>query len=147
MLQPIYALSDLQFIGSRTLRAWFRGGSPNGQGNFAVVDVRESDFIGGHIKGCLHYPAGRFMETILELQEKLKAYDDVVFHCALSQVRGPSSSLKFLRSLNELPPLERAGFEHLNVWVLKGGFTEWQAEFGEDKEVTEDYQKDLWEFY
>lgn len=32
------------------------------------------------------------------------------------------------------------------VLVLKGGFTEWQEKYGEDKRLTEGYQKDIWEF-
>jgi hypothetical protein len=32
------------------------------------------------------------------------------------------------------------------VYVLRGGFTEWQEKYGEDKALTEAYQKDIWEF-
>ena len=32
------------------------------------------------------------------------------------------------------------------VYVLKGGFTEWQEKYGEDQKLTEGYQKDIWEF-
>lgn len=142
-----YSLSDIRFVSPSTLRSWFSNKSPNGNGNFAVVDVRESDFIGGHIKGCYHYPAASFNETLPELRSKLlqNNIDDVVFHCALSQVRGPKSTLKFLRSLELLSDDEKSEYANLKVWVLKGGFTAWQHEYGHDKLVTEGYQADLWE--
>lgn len=139
-----YSFSDLRFITPSTLRSWF---VPSSSRRFAIVDVRDSDFIGGHIKGCLHYPAGNFNETLPELRNKLIAshVQDVVFHCALSQVRGPKSALRFLRSIESLDADEKTKFAGLNVWVLDGGFTRWQLEYGDDTEVTEDYQKDLWE--
>lgn len=48
--------------------------------------------------------------------------------------------MKFLRSV----PI---GFlDDKNVWVLRGGFTQWQELYGEDDTVTEGYQKDIWKF-
>lgn len=143
----MYSLSDLRFVSSATLRSWFETGSPNGAGKFAVVDVRDLDFIGGHIKGCLHYQAGNFHETLPQLRKELreKKIDDVVFHCALSQVRGPKSTLMFLRSLDDLDDNDKSFFENLHVWVLKGGFTSWQRKYGNDEAVTEGFIKDLWE--
>lgn len=142
-----YSLSDLRFVSPSTLRTWFSSKSPSGAGKFAVVDVRDSDFVGGHIKGCYHYPAGNIHELLPELRKRLldEEIDDVVFHCALSQVRGPKSTLLFLRTLKDLPEEERRQFDDLNVWVLKGGFTSWQKKYGRDESVTEGFQPDLWE--
>lgn len=136
-----YNLSDIKYISAPTLRLWFDKGLPNG--TFAVVDVRDLDYIGGHIKGCIHIPANELEERLPELQKQLvdMGVNDVVFHCALSQVRGPSSTLKFLRA-------NAAGnndqLKVLRVYVLKGGFTRWQQEYGEDKLVTEDYDSQIW---
>ncbi|WPK22855.1 hypothetical protein PUMCH_000074 [Australozyma saopauloensis] len=143
----VYALSDLRFISPSTLRSWLARKSDPNHGRLAIVDVRDSDYFGGHIKGCYHYPAGNFHETLPELRQKLvdDKVQDVVFHCALSQVRGPKSALRFLRSIEELGAEEKKKFDGMNVCVLKGGFTSWQQEYGTDKEVTEDYVKDLWE--
>ena len=145
MKQP--SLTDLRFISPMTLRSWFTSSSPTGEGRFAVVDVRDSDFVGGHIKGCYHYAAGEIYETLPDLRRRLleNKINDVVFHCALSQVRGPKSTLAFLRSLQELPAEESEKFDGLNVWVLSGGFTAWQAQYGTDIDVTEGFQKDIWE--
>lgn len=123
-----------------------KGGST---GKFAIVDVRESDYVGGHIKGCIHIPAGNFQDFLQPLRQKLfdLNVNHVIFHCALSQSRGPSSTLKFLRSLNDLTDDKQIEFfNQLNVWVLEGGFTKWQQAYGTDTSVTEGYDKDIWEF-
>lgn len=138
-----FSLSDLQFVHSKVIRQWLESGSPTGSGKLAVVDVRDSDYVGGHIKGCWHYPAGNFHETLPELRQRLIDNDinDVVFHCALSQVRGPKSALRFLRFLEA----DDTNLDLIKVWVLQGGFTSWQRHYGEDTTVTEDYAKDLWQ--
>ncbi|EGV60656.1 Cdc25 phosphatase Ibp1 [Yamadazyma tenuis] len=141
-----YGIADLRFIKASTVYSWFKGGAP---GRFAVVDVRDSDYVGGHIKNCLHVPAANFHETLPALRQKLfdMKVQDVVFHCALSQVRGPSSTLKFLRSLEEIKdPQQIEFFSNLSVWVMQGGFTAWQQKYGEDESVTEAYDKEIWDF-
>lgn len=148
-MSKIYSISDLKLLKPNKLRNWFSNGSPTGLGKFAVVDVRESDYAGGHIKGCYHYPAGSFDNSIGELQKRLKKneIDDVVFHCMLSQARGPKATLKFLRSLSAIDdPEQKEFFDNMNVWVLQGGFSKWQEEYGEDADVTESYDKDIWKF-
>lgn len=75
-----------------------------------------------------------------DIIDSVKQSDDIVFHCALSQQRGPSAALKFLRSVKE------GELNGKSVWILKGGFTKWQELYGEDIDVTEDYQKDIWKF-
>lgn len=141
----LYSFSDLRFITPKVLKSWLAA-RPSGNTSLAIVDVRDSDYIGGHIKGCLHYPSGNFNETLPELRQKLidNQVKDVVFHCALSQVRGPKAALRFLRGLDSAPEDQKDKLSSLKVWVLEGGFTSWQHEYGSDPEVTEDYIKDLW---
>lgn len=80
----------------------------------------------------------------------------VVFHCMLSQQRGPSSALKFARALQaDRAKKEKTGdsdgsqgsadVSGPEVCVLEGGFGAWQARYGEDERLTEGYVKDLWE--
>lgn len=141
-----YSLSDLRYITPSTLRSWFSS-KLDTPPKYAIVDVRDSDYIGGHIKDCLHYPSRDFSETLPKLRQALveKQVEDVVFHCALSQVRGPKSALRFVRSIEALNEDDKAPFERMRVWVLQGGFTSWQQEYGNDTMVTEGYLKDLWE--
>jgi len=55
--------------------------------DFLVVDVRDDDYEGGNIKGCLNYPSRQFLLEVDGLVKKTKDVPLVIFHCALSQVR------------------------------------------------------------
>lgn len=55
--------------------------------DFLVVDVRDDDYTGGNIKGCLNQPSKDFLTTVDGLVKQTKEVPIVIFHCALSQVR------------------------------------------------------------
>ena len=57
---------------------------------FAIVDVRDDDYVGGHIPGTLNVPSRQFPLRVETLVDELKDKDAVVFTCALSQQRGPT---------------------------------------------------------
>lgn len=63
----------------------------------AVVDVRGDDYVGGHIKSSINIPSSSLDDRMPEIIETLGDKDIVVFHCALSQQRGPGAALKYLR--------------------------------------------------
>lgn len=142
MKQEPVSTNDLEYVSPEKLHLWLTDKNKR----VAVVDVRDDDFAGGHIKGCLHYPSSSLPEKLPELLPKLADYDEVVFHCALSQVRGPQAALRTLRSAAALPPQEFVPLEPVNILVLRGGFTEWQRLYGEDA-TTEAYAKDIWREY
>ena len=95
---------------------------------------------------------------------KLKDKDVVVFHCALSQVRGPKAALQYLRERERLVGLAGGGGKttaaegngeggkegeveektEQKVYVLEQGFVGWQEKFGEDSRLTEGYRKEIW---
>ncbi|KAF3917543.1 hypothetical protein AA313_de0201333 [Arthrobotrys entomopaga] len=124
----------------------------------AIIDVRDSDHIGGHIKSSQHHPSTTFSTTVHSLLPTLSSYDKVIFHCALSQQRGPSAALKYIRLKQELEERKRLAsseedellFKNVKgqkqeVYVLDGGFVEWQEKYGEDERLTEGWRKDVWE--
>ena len=116
-----------------------------------VVDVRDSDHIGGHIKSSKHIPAGTLDYAAPDLVRKLKNTEKVVFHCALSQQRGPSAALWYMRerqrlfgsdSIEDSVKLEEEGdgdgtttrdsagaVMKQEVYVLDGGFVHWQEKY------------------
>ncbi len=55
--------------------------------DYCVIDVRDDDYIGGHIKGAQNAPSNQFYVQVNDLVQKTKNVPIVVFHCALSQVR------------------------------------------------------------
>ncbi|KAK6515797.1 hypothetical protein TWF281_004387 [Arthrobotrys megalospora] len=127
----------------------------------AIVDVRDSDFIGGHLLGCLHRPSSTFSSRLDGLIEELKDHDKVIFHCALSQQRGPSAALKYIREKKSLEARKRVASSeedellyknvgkkvNQEVYVLDGGFVEWQEKYGNDERLTEGWRKEIWDSY
>ncbi|KAK9126595.1 hypothetical protein Scep_015441 [Stephania cephalantha] len=92
--------------------------------NIAIVDVRDDERnYDAHIAGSLHYASGTFLEKIPNLIQEVKGKDTLVFHCALSQVRGPSCARKLVKYLGEIK--EDSGIE--NVLVLEHGFNGWES--------------------
>lgn len=55
--------------------------------DFLVVDVRDDDYEGGNIKGCLNSPSRKFLLEVDGLIKETKEVPLIIFHCALSQVR------------------------------------------------------------
>lgn len=119
--------------------------------SLAVIDVRDSDYIGGHIVNGINAPTHTHDYRMPELVRTLKDKEVVVFHCALSQQRGPSSALRYLREKERLqsvndkvadPEKAEASIEGVKadatsdgegvvkngqtVYVLEGGFVKWQ---------------------
>lgn len=105
------------------------------------------DHIGGHIKSSRHVPS----ETVnyKDLARQLQGAEKVIFHCALSQQRGPNAALKYLRERERLfgadtsiraatndigdgETRERDGdgkVKKQEIYVLDGGFVKWQEKY------------------
>ncbi|CDK26034.1 unnamed protein product [Kuraishia capsulata CBS 1993] len=137
-------VADIKYLEPTTLRNWLRQGCSATGSKFLVVDVRDFDYVGGHIKNGRNLPANTLTKELPKLAEDVldKDYKDVVFHCALSQQRGPTAAMSFLRYLNKT----ETEIKGLTVWILRGGFTKWQELYGEDDSATEGYDKRIWEF-
>lgn len=63
----------------------------------AVIDVRDDDHVGGHINSSIHIPSSSLDHRIPEIVRTMAGKEIVVFHCALSQQRGPAATLRYLR--------------------------------------------------
>jgi rhodanese-related sulfurtransferase len=136
--------------------------------DLAIVDVRDSDYIGGHIRSCIHVPSGNLEWKLPELVRQLWTKKVVVFHCALSQQRGPSAAAKYARERERQQrqkymmedattdltvKIGGGAFVESNgpasqeqkVLILTGGFVEWQEKYGMNEALTEGYVPDIWE--
>ncbi|KAG7149875.1 CDC25-like phosphatase YCH1 [Verticillium longisporum] len=112
----------------------------------AVVDVRDDDYLGGHIKGGINMPSATLDVMMPTLVRRMQDKKTVVFHCALSQQRGPSAALKYLRERDQMLRRENpAELANQTVYVLDLGFSGWQQTYGEDERLTEGYSKELWQ--
>ena len=86
------------------------------------------------------------------LVRQLRDKKTVVFHCALSQQRGPGAALKYMRERERMFPRAKGGegggsgeTEEQKVYVLDRGFVGWQEVYADDERLTEGYRKELWE--
>ncbi|KAK4251370.1 Rhodanese-like domain-containing protein [Corynascus novoguineensis] len=134
-----------------------------GDPTIAVIDVRDDDYIGGHIKGSLNVPSHTLDAMLPTLVRQLQDKETVVFHCALSQQRGPSAALRYLRERERILGAIKAAAgpsssaeasdtsdettakKEQKVFVLDRGFVGWQEVYGTDERLTEGYRKELWE--
>ncbi|PAN52037.1 hypothetical protein GQ55_9G647900 [Panicum hallii var. hallii] len=89
----------------------------------SIVDVRDEErTYDGHIAGSHHYASDSFAERMPELAQATGAKETLVFHCALSKVRGPSCAQMFHDYLSEAK--EDSGIK--NIMVLERGFNGWE---------------------
>lgn len=99
------------------------------------------DHIGGHIRSSIWVPTSQLDTRLPELIRTLKDTKKVVFHCALSQQRGPSAALRYVRDRDRVQ-----ANTNQEVFVLDGGFVEWQERYG-NTSLTEAYVADIWASY
>ena len=109
----------------------------------AVIDVRGDDHVGGHIHGSTHVPSTSLDYKIPELVRKLSTLEIVVFHCALSQERGPRAARRYMEEREkkiaagalELGTVDgedkskSLGSEGQKIHVLDKGFVGWQEKY------------------
>lgn len=118
------------------------------------------DYIGGHIKNAQNFPSSTLDATMPTLIRQLEDKPTVIFHCALSQQRGPGAALRYIRERDRLRAAKAAKHRQNNsgeaqegqdqeveqtVYVLDRGFVGWQEAYGPDERLTEGYRKELWE--
>ncbi|GAA98838.1 uncharacterized protein L969DRAFT_95516 [Mixia osmundae IAM 14324] len=106
----------------------------------AIIDVRDSDYIGGHITGCIHSPSGSFESDVDKLVKKLKDVPVVIVHCALSQQRGPSCARRYAAAREATDSKSDQ-----DILVLRGGFTAFQAQYKDDPALVEGWSKEIWQ--
>jgi rhodanese-related sulfurtransferase len=76
------------------------------QKDYIIVDVRDDDYRGGNIKGAHNSPSAQFHDNVDKLVQDTKEVPTVIFHCMLSQQRGPKAarvrtSMEILEALTQ----------------------------------------------
>ena len=125
-----YTLANLPYISRDRLASLIRAKTPG----LSIIDVRDSDYVGGHILNSQNIPTQTHDYRMPELVRTLRDQDILVFHCALSQQRGPGSALRYLRERDRMNEkgeviVRKDGkdlSEGQKVFVLDGGFSKWQ---------------------
>lgn len=101
----------------------------------------------------MHVPSRTLDAMLPTIIRKLQDKKTIVFHCALSQQRGPGAALRYLRERDHIlgnkqkSTTDKDGADPVEqrVYVLDRGFVGWQEVYGKDERLTEGYRKDLWE--
>lgn len=108
--------------------------------DYLVVDVRDEDWVGGNIKGSRHVPSEKFLNEVDQLMKDTKGIPTVIFHCRLSQERGPKAAKVYEEMRNILHPSE-LGFE---ARVLRGGFYQFGETYKDNPKLVENWRDIVW---
>ncbi|KAF9217635.1 hypothetical protein CPC16_005716 [Podila verticillata] len=133
------------FVDSHVLEELLNDKTKVPRKDYLIIDVRDADYIGGHIPGCLNVPAHDLPDQLPQLIEEYKNVPQLFFHCALSQVRGPKAAKRWSQALNAAAasnPEATAPAQKINI--LRGGFGAWQRKHKDNKVLVEDYQEEYW---
>lgn len=104
------------------------------QKEVAVVDCRDDDFVGGHIKGAVNMEAEHFSEDAAVdqlIDTALAGKTRVVVHCMLSQQRGPRCAARLAQRLQD------RGMVQPSVLVMSGGWSKFVRLYGDNPELVE----------
>jgi Cdc25 family phosphatase len=130
----------VKYISGDDLSKIIKSGKRSGK-DYLVVDVRDSDFIGGNIPNCRNAPSATFSDKLDSLIRDTKSVPQVIFHCALSQSRGPKAAREYDDRRRQLQKDDDVSHD---VLILRGGFTDFQGKFKDDPELVEKWNKDIW---
>ncbi|KAJ8468892.1 hypothetical protein ONZ51_g9353 [Trametes cubensis] len=131
----------LKYISPDELAAIIKSDKVPGK-DYCVIDVRDDDWAGGNIKGAQNAPSSQFYVHVHDLVQKTKNVPMVVFHCALSQVRGPKAARIYAQARDQLEG-DGEDIPH-QVLILRGGFSDFQAKYKDDPELVENWSKEVW---
>ena len=114
-----------------------------------IVDVRDDDHIGGHIAGSVHFPSTSLYRQLTQLQRRCVDKDLVVFHCMLSQQRGPAAAAQFAQHMAQQHAQNNTPMPR--IAILEKGMTGWVSHLhgrhreGEDvRRLMEEYDAGTW---
>ncbi|KAI8824503.1 Rhodanese-like domain-containing protein [Fimicolochytrium jonesii] len=136
--------SSPKYIDADSLAALLRDPTLQIGKDFVVVDVRGDDFANGNIRGAVNVPSHEFLEDPAAYVEKFKDVPKVVFHCALSQVRGPKCAQRYAQALEDgVAKAAIDGSLPSEVLILRGGFENWQSG-PTRRDLIESYNEEFW---
>ena len=112
----------------------------------ALIDVRDDDFVGGHIKGAIHASFGDFeqkhAQNLVNQLVKQQGKKSIVFTCMYSEQRGPFCASAFAEAM------EKEGLAHqAKLYVLSDGFFGWLKRYvgtPEESQFIQDYDATQW---
>ena len=111
----------------------------------AVIDVRDDDHVGGHINSSIHVPSSSLDYRIPEIVRTMAGKEIVVFHCALSQQRGPAAALRYMRERES--KVKKGKMDKATgppgIGIKNGGIKKVYSPASNEQEVKEEIAKQL----
>lgn len=118
-----------------------------------ILDVRDDDFAGGHIRGCIHIPCWDLLSpqprskseesgSTTALDMFIEEYcsrdvtERIVCHCYLSQQRGPMAARRIAERLAQLQDTGKYILPS-DVCVLKHGWRRFVRIYGTEDDLVE----------
>jgi hypothetical protein len=82
-----------------------------------------------------------------DLVRDLVDHEVVVFHCMLSQQRGPKAAVRY--NIDRERHVAKFKGKNLDqkIYVLDKGFSGWAKEFGGDARLSTNVRKEVWDSY
>lgn len=128
-------------------KAWREQNSTPSTKGWTVIDVRDDDFEGGHIKGCRNIPSTQFPDQVESLVDELRNAKNVLFHCSLSQARGPKAARIYKESRQDAIQAGKIdGNQEQNVAVLREGFSNFGSLYKNESDLVQDYDEESWKY-
>jgi rhodanese-related sulfurtransferase len=128
-------------------KEWREQKSTPSKSAWTIIDVRDDDFEGGHIKGCKNIPSNEFSEKVEKLVLDLQDAKSVLFHCSLSQARGPKAARIYKETREEFIQTGKIeNKQEQNVAVLREGFSNFGSLYKNEADLVEDYDEESWKY-
>ncbi|KAJ2541525.1 Cdc25 phosphatase Ibp1 [Coemansia sp. RSA 1853] len=136
------------FIGAQELARLVRDPAKTAGTDYLVVDVRDSDFAVGHIPGALNVPAHDMYAKAGSIIDAYSHVPLVVFHCMLSQQRGPKAARIYREVVSGRLKVAADGDPLFGqtVRVLDRGFGGWVDAFLKtEPDLIADFDQEMWD--
>ncbi|KAG2142416.1 S-adenosyl-L-methionine-dependent methyltransferase [Suillus clintonianus] len=88
--------------------------------DYAIIDVRENDRVGGHVLGSVQWRADEFAGSLDKFYDEYGKTEQVIFYCGSSKGRGSRCAAWYQDYLNG------KGHTESKACVLEGGYHGWR---------------------
>lgn len=109
----------------------------NKEPSTVIFDVRDDDFVGGHIRSAINLPYDEFEKRVEEIVAQYSNHKNIIFTCMFGQLRSPAAALAFIAKLPDKSLAE-------SVYVLQGGFQEFIRVHHGDEAIIVEFDPTLW---
>jgi len=130
----------MKYITSEELAELMKTSGKVAGKDYVVVDVRDDDYVGGNVKDCINQPSREFLMGVDGLVKQTKDVPLVIFHCTLSQIRGPKAAKIYEETRSNVVTDD---MPH-EVAVLQQGFSGFQLKYKDDPALVENWDKEVW---